>query len=141
MDETLKFYDMCAMSHEIQNQWKFKRGDVFTTEKQIIRKIGPSIVDDFWLKDQLTKDVIKNGFYVPWKWLPKQDQLQDMLLDQIKIIHKDSFGYKMGRYPEGYICLCLMSDFETFIDSEYQYIDYIGFDSMEQLWLIFVMDT
>ena len=74
-------------------------------------------------------------------WLPRQDQLQDMLKDQIKKLHKDSFGYIQGRYPEGYICLCLMSDFETFIDSEYQYIDYVGFDSMEQLWLIFVMDT
>ena len=147
MDTTKEYFKQCSKADEIQNKWKFELGDYFTTPQMNAHFTTPfmdddfCIVDDFWIEDELTKrtlpDRMKTRSLV---WLPKQEQLQEILKTQTKHIHKDSMGYKNGRYPEGFICLCLMAEFETFLDSEYQYIDYIGFNSMEQLWLAFTMD-
>ncbi len=120
MDTSEEYVEMCRMS----------RNDVLMT------------IDNKLKKDMLFRFISdRNTIYSTHGiLLYRQDQLQEMLKDKIKATHKDSFGYKLGSYPEGYICLCLMAEIEEFIVIEYQYIDYIGFDSMEQLWLIYVMD-
>jgi hypothetical protein len=72
-------------------------------------------------------------------WLPRQDQLQDMLKDKIRYNHKNTYGYVKGPAPEGFIAGCLHQEFHKFMVYEDQYIFCEAFNSMEQLWLAFVM--
>lgn len=90
------------------------------------------------------KDIIKQfqEIYTSYKdalWLPRQDQLQDMLKDKIRHNHKNTYGYVKGPAPEGFIAGCLHQEFHKFMIYEDQYIFCEVFNSMEQLWLAFVM--
>lgn len=80
--------------------------------------------------------------YISYKdalWLPRQDQLQDMLKDSIRNNHKNTWGYVKGPASEGFIAGCLHQEFHKFIIHKDQYIFCKAFNSMEQLWLAFVM--
>ena len=73
---------MCEQATELQHEWGFERGDYFTSIAQadFAEKNGKqmvSIVNDFWIEDELTKKRKPTA----WIWLPRQDQLQDMIGD------------------------------------------------------------
>lgn len=99
-----------------------------------IQKIAPDMLGHQWRKDNIH---ILNGNYY-WMeislkgiseriWLPRQDQLQEMVL-------------KIGNHPWS-----LFWDIEDWLSKiagdSYEYINVnkIPFTSMEQLWLAFVM--
>ena len=140
MDPSLQYVRMCKGATEIQNQWKFELGDYFSTIRQTAlhernlatetddRK-GFSIVDSYWLNDELTKKRIPE----PWVWLPRQDQLQEMLSDEHRIFYKDT----VGKWPAGFIFMVVLDRFRAFLECEY---DYTELDSAEQIWLAYVMD-
>lgn len=72
-------------------------------------------------------------------WLPRQDQLQELLKPKHQDIHKNTVAYAKGCHPNGFICMCISNEFDKFINSELQYIDYVCFDSFEELWLAYMM--
>ncbi|MCK5431933.1 MAG: hypothetical protein KAJ03_04275 [Gammaproteobacteria bacterium] len=75
MDKTLEYVKMCRKAQEIQEQWKFERGDYFTTLRSVKHGYAHCIVDAFWFDDQS-----RNTRPAPWVWLPLQHQLQDMVV-------------------------------------------------------------
>ena len=124
MDTTIEDIEMCENAEEIQKLWVFTKGDYFTSIKQAEIKIGPTIVDDFWLEDEFTKEVInKKGDPKEWIWLPRQDQLQDM----IKI-------YTIFEVRE-----CIEDvEFTDDVD-DIRHSSYGNFKSLEMFWLAYVM--
>ena len=75
MDTSLKYLDMCRV-HNIQRNWKFELGDYFgyladATWRDKTRTHGVSIVDESLLDSKER--------YTHWVWLPRQDQLQEMI--------------------------------------------------------------
>lgn len=77
-------------------------------------------------------------------WLPRQDQLQNMMYDKIKKDWQYSMPIVRNIHPQGYIARVMSYTFAKFMDINdcsnewHQYIT--KFDSMEQLWLAFVMN-
>ena len=124
MDVTIEYSKMCDKAEEIQKLWKFTKGDYFTSVKQAEIKIGPTIVDNFWLEDEYTKEVIeKEGYPKEWIWLPRQDQLQDMM--------------KIHTVSEVKECIedC---EFTDDVD-DIRHTSYDEFKSLEMFWLAYVM--
>jgi len=99
MDTSKKYIEMCERAEKIQKEWKPDNGDFY-----MYKPTGnQSIIS---LENQLFEtehDV----------WLPRQDQLQEMLSDNFDSIH-DMFGE----------FTCWIYDLQT---------------TAEQLWLAFVM--
>ena len=68
-------------------------------------------------------------------WLPRQDQLQELVKDKVRDNQKTTHAYVKGPNPEGFINVCLLTDFYFWQER----IAPLFFTSMEQLWLAFVM--
>lgn len=123
MDATKDNVEMCLKAHEIQDQWKFTIGDYFTTPDMTASNHNPCIVDDFWLNDELTKRTLSNRMKSrDWIWLPRQDQLQDMLEDVFSNREIVPLTSKLHD-----VCVHLIQEHN------------FGGRTMEQLWLAFVM--
>ena len=78
MDTSEKYIKMCEMAEEIQNEWKLKAGDCVAyppdrqNAKWNIEWYGENDADAWETKElKFEWDVI---------WLPRQDQLQEMVL-------------------------------------------------------------
>jgi len=126
MDCGSTYIKMCEMAEEIQEAWEPAEGD------WIIEKDFPKI-------PLVLKDGFRNGSFVTeihWGeddvlekdksiWLPRLDQLQDMVGDNwIQVFH-DFVGW-------------VNVEFGTGVD-EFYFQTCELFSSMEQLWLAFVM--
>lgn len=117
MDDTLTYIKMCEKS-EIQKMWKPKDGDFVyhpdDGEEAFGRHEFPAEFRVVILSDIQTENWWQN-----WLWLPRQDQLQDIII------------FKFGDNT-----ISLLKDFTQFTRVCYAHGKYY---SMEQLWLAFVM--
>ena len=151
MDTTPEYIKMCEKAKEIQETWKPTGGDFYLhnyrgttgfspeTEKVIwpdddkfvkieILCYQPEDVKDFWVCTNgdlshviSAQDLFKHHCV----WLPRQDQLQEMVLK------KDFNGIPLS--PADWL-----QDFRVKVmHVEYSY--YCKFGSLEQVWLAFVM--
>ena len=121
MDTTLEYVEMCRKAHEIQDAWKFERGDYFTTLMSTKHGHECCIVDTFWIDDQS-----RNIRPAPWVWLPLQDQLQDIAKD-IDMVQFNNPLYS------------LQFEFDNFVMEHKRMPLFQKLTSFEQLWLCFVM--
>lgn len=130
MDTSKEYLEMCSEAEEIQKLWKPQLGDVaIKVYRQFtLNDLGVVCVrdryseGDFFLADIVNQGADGTSFSYPPKkyfdnciWLPRQDQLQEM------------FGYNK----------CSLRLMEMFYDFFVKNIKH--FNSMEQLWLTFVM--
>ncbi len=103
MDTSKEYVKMCQLATEIQK-------------------------DDFDIKDFKHDISDGNMIYPKYVWLPRQDQLQDMLKYKV---HKHFLAYKFALWCHG------GQEFGKIIPAHNTGVD--GDNSMEQLWLAFVM--
>jgi len=128
MDFSEKYIKMCQKAEEIQIEWKPKVGDwvidVWNRERPLVICAVRDNPDYFYLSDQFASDKenIYQNHISKLYWLPRQDQLQEML--NLKVI-------KYG----------LLNKIDNILYKVYKdkYISGFAFDSFEQLWLAFVM--
>ena len=154
MDTSETYIKMCKRAEEIQEEWLPKLGDWCLSYQGVIELVTKSAIQvetshssskPEYLTIQIATTFGKGGeaqnSQPDWKghkslrryiWLPRQDQLQEILLEDIPI----------KRYPQ------LVGAFYKWIhESNYLMILPYGdgeatacpFFSMEQLWLAFVM--
>jgi len=126
MDESLKYMLMCEKATDIQRRWKCEQGDWVYWKKKLEKvRVGIHVVGSRIIpinNDRYSYHVQRNDYnsydYAERKdiiWLPRQDQLQGMILEMFNpYIHLDEF-YK-------------------FADKHFD------FGSLEQIWLLFVMN-
>jgi len=123
MDISAKYITMCKQAKEIQTIWNPKRGDFWIFPDSIhSRKYFPSLIGRVLTNDTndtvMCRDLQTPPYHIDDKlgetitWLPRQDQLQDLC----------------GTFPN------YITDWYHFILENGQ------LESMEQLWLAFVMD-
>ena len=113
MDVSERYIKMCDCP-EIQEKWNRKLGDFYTIARD-------KVYVYFGMDD--------TGMF----WLPRQDQLQDMILGDPELRHD--------------VIVFLLDRFHTFLDPAWfagdkwmKHEKYLKqFESMEQLWLAFVM--
>ncbi|MCK5608026.1 hypothetical protein KAR91_39465 [Candidatus Pacearchaeota archaeon] len=131
MDTSEAYVKMCREAKEIQEKWKVDEGDWCIDKSKIPKKdyhvrwdeYGVGVID----ADQETNS---NKCRISWRkwvlWLPRQDQLQEILLESIN----------KNREPED------EADHITILDNISEWVfskPYPTYQSMEQLWLAFVM--
>jgi len=107
MDTSKEYIEMCRKAVEVQGVWESKTGDWYFWSKAIGNKIRVVQYDG------------KKDIYCTW--LPRQDQLQDMVredTDYHTLMKFDTWVFTLARVYDDIII-------EKF--------------SMEQLWLAFVM--
>jgi len=127
---TKNYIKMCEQAEEIQKAWKPELGDIclsrFDGKEVIIIEKGIGVEEykvlfmDVGLKTQ------RNYWYskVNLKWLPKQEQLQEMVWDKTSDVrfpdNTDALIYYLRKFRGQF------------------YLDKF-FDSFNELWLAFVM--
>ena len=124
MDTTKEYIKMCDCP-EIQEKG-FENGDEKTHSFYVCKVCHTLLSEDdgYYYGNIDCED--HNGTM----WLPRQDQLQDMVKGYISNFQAFMGGVATKKYDEN---LALIRDQE-----EYEY--YIHFDTMEKLWLAFVME-
>ncbi len=123
MDTTKQNILMCKKAVEIQEQWKVKNGDFFEAFSSVrILNHQTSVYLACYLGDDYHYSIIAKDCIHEHTWLPRQDQLQEMI---------DWLGsILIGHIPNNMLML------------SYAYQDTrikVKGTSMEQLWLAFVM--
>ena len=117
MDTSETYINMCREAKEIQDGWVRGNGDFYYRDPE----------DDVYVVDCLvSSEDIERGKYL-WRrfWLPRQDQLQEMLgLDNHSLMMK----------------FCRFYNFNLGYNSADHNIIFINCQSMEILWLLFVME-
>ena len=124
MDETIEYIEQCRSAKKIQTKWNPKQGDYVSD-----RENNVALIPFLPKRDN------------PFTWLPKQDQLQKMIFKQKIDAYSDNYEFKRGNAPTGYIAIRIIYDFRQFVADEVVYLRSVSFDSMEQLWLAFIMYT
>jgi len=117
MDKSEKYFTMCKKANEIQEQWHIELGDEYADAGGYSLGPGTSISSMTSMKDRCV-------------WLPRQDQLQEMVIRYGKDIK-----------PEWFPCLLYVVDFflkPYAIECE-RSTGYPFPETMEQMWLSFVM--
>ena len=117
MDTSTKYIEMCRQAKEIQELWRPQQGDFGCSSPYLIYTIGKSAgflsaesLDGKWSSlVNTTNDV----------WLPRQDQLQEIVHSGSTYILLDRFHKNVFGNPN---------------------IPYDKDITMEQLWIAFVMD-
>ena len=115
MDTSEKYIEMCRAAEEIQKEWNPKIGDRYWLVGS--HHFGTTIVIDV--------DAMSSVWSM---WIPRQDQLQDLLGDDLRDIAEGFYDYMT---TGGYDYEC--PEFNDARCKEY--------GSMEQLWLAYVMET
>ena len=125
MDVSKEYIKMCQQAKEIQENVNFTSGDFVHCIKN-----GKTVVLYFnavngsppWYYTDIETSI----------FLPRQDQLQDMIYTS----RKDAEGYEYG-------LLDLWESFQEFMNSDYpddHFMNVINYmDSFEQAWLLFIM--
>lgn len=126
MDTSEKYIKMCEKAEEIQILWKSKEGDFYWYFSDDDPNIGHDAV-----VDRLDLDWLDDGdkwFENQCWWLPRQDQLQEMIYN-----------------PANLNAVCAMFEEISEFGWSFPYTDNSGktngieLNSGEQLWLAFVM--
>ena len=123
MDKTEEYEEMCEKSKEIQ-----KIGKVKVTE-----------LDD-WYYEKATQ-LFSIGTFADESdiWLPRQDQLQEMALEHLKLRYPN-YNEEGKVIGYNYDVLHLLNGFNNFMyDVERREGSTRVFSSLEQMWLAFLM--
>jgi hypothetical protein len=113
MDKSSEYIKMCESAKVIQKQWKPEFGDFFVSMSLGLTSACQTIASDLEKKVSYLKTLKA-------VWLPRQDQLQDMVIENYATSWDLAIAFSN----------VLMSDNASYFDN---------FDSMEKLWLAFVM--
>ena len=113
MDKSSTYIKMCESAKVIQKQWKPEFGDFFVSMSLGLTSPCQPIVSDLEKKMSYLKTIKA-------VWLPRQDQLQEMVIENYATSWDLAIGFSN----------VLMGDNASYFDN---------FDSMEKLWLAFVM--
>lgn len=140
MDDTPKYIEMCEKAVEIQKEWKPSEGDFIIRSDITQESLNVVILKQ--LRDCKNFDRITVEAQVernPLTWLPRQDQLQEMLEETLmgkRLRERNRFSWAYREHPEGWMATCILWEFSQWED---KVKGYRLFDSWEQLWLAFVM--
>jgi len=113
MDQSSDYIKMCESSKVLQKQWKPDFGDFFVSMSLGLTSACQPIVSDLEKKKTYLKTIKA-------VWLPRQDQLQEMVIEKYATPWDLAIAFSN----------VLMDDNASYFDN---------FDSMEKLWLAFVM--
>jgi len=113
MDQSSDYIKMCESSKVLQKQWKPDFGDFFVSMSLGLTSPCQPIVSDLEKKKTYLKTIKA-------VWLPRQDQLQEMVIEKYATPWDLAIAFSN----------VLMGDNASYFDN---------FDSMEKLWLAFVM--
>jgi hypothetical protein len=113
MDKSSYYIKMCESAKVIQKQWKPDFGDFFVSMSLGLTSACLSLVSDLEKKVSYLKTIKA-------VWLPRQDQLQEMVIERYATPWDLTIAFSN----------ILMADNASYFDN---------FDSMEKLWLAFIM--
>ncbi len=113
MDKSSYYIKMCESAKVIQKQWKPDFGDFFVSMSAGRTSPCLSIVSKLEKKVSYLKTIKA-------VWLPRQDQLQEMVIENYATPWDLAIAFSN----------VLMADNASYFDA---------FDSMEKLWLAFIM--
>jgi hypothetical protein len=113
MDKSSGYIKMCESAKAVQKQWKPDFGDFFVSMSLGLTSACQSITSDLEKKASYLKTIKA-------VWLPRQDQLQEMVIE---------------KYATPWDLAIAFSN--VLMDDKTSYFD--DFDSMEKLWLVFIM--
>jgi len=114
MDTSSEYLKMCETASEITNTWHYTFGDFYVSLAGGISSEAQAIVSDLELHRSYMQQIKA-------VWLPRQDQLQALILDQ--------YATPWDLVIE--FANTLMSDKASYFDK---------FPSMEQIWFAYIMD-
>lgn len=145
MDTSERYVNMCGKSEEMQKTWRPSSGDYFlertdsTSPDDIAH--GCYIEEHFRVigsdeESNLSSASIINSYKQGNVWLPRQDQLQEMVSDRELL----ELARNFNSFCDPWEGTGTMPQKVTVIwcEKEERYIK--QFDSMEQLWFAFVME-
>ncbi len=125
MDDTLTYINMCEKS-EIQKDWKPKDGDFVWHGDEGEEAFGHH---EYPVEGRIVilSDIETEAWWHNWLWLPRQDDLQGMIDRSILNETSLALAKRFGKWLEdnSFIGSCLT--------------EIVRKNSMEQLWLAFVM--
>jgi hypothetical protein len=113
MDKSLHYIKMCESAKVIQKQWKPEFGDFFVSMS--LGLISPC--------QPIASDLEKKASYlkaIKAVWLPRQDQLQEIIIENYAMPWDLAVAFS-----------------NVLMDQNASYFE--KFDSMEKLWLAFIM--
>lgn len=113
MDKSSYYIKMCESAEVIQTKWKPDFGDFFVSMSSGQTSACLSLVSELEKKVSYLKTIKA-------VWLPRQDQLQEMLIEKYATPWDLAIAFSN----------VLMADNASYFDK---------FDSMEKLWLAFIM--
>ncbi|MFZ5907088.1 MAG: hypothetical protein ACOYVJ_06715 [Nitrospirota bacterium] len=113
MDQSSDYIKMCENAKVLQKQWKPDFGDFFVSMSLGLTSPCQPIVSDLEKKKTYLKTIKA-------VWLPRQDQLQDMVIEKYATPWDLAIAFSN----------VLMGENASYFDN---------FDSMEKLWLSFIM--
>jgi len=137
MDFSEKYIKMCEEAKEIQEGWKIKEGDTIARVwwnrvwyREVIGFASLTFGDTWCRVVPSTYEFPVNNLqpaegYKDFIWLPRQDQLQEMVKDDTKPLR--------AQY------IYLLGDFVAWWKNEISEKYAIKFLTFEQMWLAFVM--
>ena len=136
MDLSKEYIKMCEAAIEIQKSHKPEGGDfIFITKGSYV--LGAYEIDSEYHPGEVAtieyqnNPELKNGEYCDFIYLPRQDQLQEMLKDE----------YKVGNLIENFYHYVFGGETEIVgLTNKIKKRNLESFDTLEQLWLAFVMD-
>ncbi len=134
MDYAKEYIKMCEKAVEIQKLWKVKEGDyAYIVEREYNNDLNePVIITEISRAQEIIHFSalgLKNDYGASWFyperniWLPKQDQLQEMVIDK-KMNGWGAASEIAGKFHKWMKIYCDIYTWDW---------------SMEQLWLVFVM--
>jgi hypothetical protein len=113
MDKSSHYIKMCESAKVIQKLWKPEFGDFFVSMSLGLTSACQPITSDLEKK-------VSYLMTIKAVWLPRQDQLQEMVIEKYATSWDLSVAFSN----------VLMGDSASYFDD---------FDSMEKLWLSFIM--
>ncbi len=127
MDTSKEYIKMCEKAVEIQTVWKPQNGDFCWHDNE-----GEEVYGCWEYPEQITTVSItqatERDWWGNWLWLPRQDELQEII---------DDWWKKNGNYGEPLIKG--LYDFATSLGYKPFRENELPIKSWEQLWLAFVM--
>lgn len=120
MDTSKEYIEMCRKAKEIQDIWQPEEGGY----------VGSGEVWQDWMGESKIEPVTRQ----PYTWLPRQDQLQEILLEDesIGVIHTEFNDFCLGDYSYPGI----MGSYQNYMILLLNWADDSNF---ELLWLAFFM--
>ena len=113
MDKSSHYIKMCESAKVLQKKWKPELGDFFVSLSLGMTSLCQPITSDLEKKASYLKTIKA-------VWIPRQDQLQNLIIEK----HATPWDLAIA------FSNVLMGDNASYFDK---------FDSMEKLWLVFIM--